>query len=116
MRTLLTGLKDAFLAFGGVLRELLFDQKRRSSRATSGCPAARSCTKLSSCVSRTTGASRRAPADRIARDEPLPARRYVSLVLDAPAVTRPVARRPQSVITVEKRPLSSYARLAGGAA
>ncbi len=61
------------------------------------------------------------PRERFDRDEravlqPVPSRRYTSLVLDAPAVTRPRPRPPKSGITVEKRPLSAYARLAGGAA
>ena len=47
---------------------------------------------------------------------PVVAKRHTSLVLDAPAVGRPLARPPQPVITVEKRPLTAYARLVGGAA
>ncbi len=180
MRTLLSGLEEAFLAFGGVPRELLFDQMRavitRDLRLHGGalvhnleflrfahhwgftpraCRPYRAQTKgkverpvrylrenlvygraflndadlaqqCADWLARVANARRHAttqerPSERFARDErarlqPLPARRYVSLVLDAPAVTRPLARPPQPVITVEKRPLSAYARLAGGVA
>ena len=180
MRTLLTGLEDAFLAFGGVPRELLFDQMKavitRDLRLHGGtlvhnleflrfahhwgftpraCRPYRAQTKgkverpvryvrenlvygrtflndadlAQQCADwlvRVANARRHAttqerPSERFERDEraqlqPLPARRYTSLVLDAPAVMRPPARPPQPVITVEKRPLTAYARLAGGAA
>jgi transposase len=179
MRTL-TGLEDAFLAFGGVPRELLFDQMKavitRDLRLHGGtlvhnleflrfahhwgftpraCRPYRAQTKgkverpvryvrenlvygrtflndadlaqqCADWLARVANARRHAtthecPAERFERDEravlqPLPARRYTSLVLDAPAVARPLARPPQPVITVEKRPLTAYARLAGGAA
>ena len=67
------------------------------------------------------GTTQEPPRERFNRDEraqlqPLPGRRYTSLVLDAPAVTPPVPRRPRPVVAVEKRPLTAYARLAGGAA
>lgn len=180
MRTLLSGLEDAFLAFGGVPRELLFDQMRavitRDLRLHGGalvhnleflrfahhwgftpraCRPYRAQTKgkverpvrylrenlvygrtflndadltqqCADWLTRVANARRHAttherPTERFERDErarlqPLAARRYVSLVLDAPAVTRPLARPLQPVITVEKRPLSAYARLAGGVA
>jgi transposase len=180
MRTLLTGLEDAFLAFGGVPRELLFDQMKavitRDLRLQGGalvhnleflrfahhwgftpraCRPYRAQTKgkverpvrylrenlvygrtflndadlAQQCADwlvRVANARRHAttqerPRERFDRDEravlqPLPARRYTSLVLDAPAVMRPVARSPQPLVTVEKRPLIAYARLAGGAA
>jgi hypothetical protein len=44
----------------------------------------------------------------------LAARRYASIVLDAPAAPRPTARRV-TVVPVEKRALTVYAQLAGGA-
>lgn len=180
MRTLLTGLEDAFLAFGGVPRELLFDQMKavitRDLRLQGGtlvhnleflrfahhwgftpraCRPYRAQTKgkverpvryvrenlvygraflndadlaqqCADWLARVANARRHAttherPAERFERDEravlqPLPSRRYTSLVLDAPAVGRPLARPPQPVITVEKRPLTAYARLVGGAA
>ena len=180
MRTLLTGLEDAFLAFGGVPRELLFDQMKavitRDLRLHGGtlvhnleflrfahhwgfapraCRPYRAQTKgkverpvryvrenlvygrtflndadlaqqCADWLARVANARRHAttqerPRERFERDErallqPLPSRRYTSLVLDAPAVGRPLARPPQPVITVEKRPLTAYARLVGGAA
>jgi len=62
-----------------------------------------------------------APRERFERDErrlllPLPARRYTSLVLDAPAVTSAAVRRVPPVVPVEKRPLAAYAQLTGGLA
>jgi len=180
MRTLLTGLEDAFLTFGGVPRELLFDQMKavitRDLRLQGGtlvhnleflrfahhwgftpraCRPYRAQTKgkverpvryvrenlvygrtflndadlAQQCAdwlarvanARRHGTTQEAPRERFERDEravlqPLPSRRYTSLVLDAPAVARPLARPPQPVITVEKRPLTAYARLVGGAA
>lgn len=63
--------------------------------------------------------TRERPRDRFDREErfllqPLASRPYTSLVLDrAPA---PAARRPpRAVVTVEKRPLTTYAQLTGGA-
>mgnify|MGYP003544175342 CR=1 FL=1 len=66
------------------------------------------------------GTTRERPRVRFDREErfllqPLAARRYTSLVLDRTAAP-PARRAPRAVVTVEKRPLSTYARLAGGAA
>jgi transposase len=180
MRTLLTGLEDAFLAFGGVPQELLFDQMKavitRDLRLQGGalvhnleflrfahhwgftpraCRPYRAQTKgkverpvryvrenlvygrtflndadlAQQCVDwlarvanvRVHGTTHERPCERFDREErallqPLPARRYTSLVLEAPAVTAPPTRRPRPVVAVEKRPLTAYARLAGGAA
>ena len=60
------------------------------------------------------------PRVRFDRDErlllqPLAARRYTSLVLDSASPAAP-RQRPRPVIDVEKRSLTVYARLAGGAA
>ena len=68
---------------------------------------------------RVHGTTHESPQARFDRDEraqlqPFPARRYTSLVLDAPAIAAP--RRPRPVVAVEKRPLTAYARLAGGVA
>jgi hypothetical protein len=68
---------------------------------------------------RVHGTTHEPPRARFDRDEraqlqPLPARRYTSLVLDAPAMAAP--RRPRPLIPVEKRSLTAYARLAGGIA
>jgi transposase len=176
MRTLLTGLEEAFLAFGGVPHELLFDQMRsvitRDLRLQGGalvhnleflrfahhwgftpraCRPYRAQTKgkverpvrylrenlvygrtflndadlAHQCVdwlarvanARVHGTTQERPCERFARDEhaqlqPLPVRRYTSLVLDAPAIAAP--RRTRPVVAVEKRPLTAYARLAGG--
>jgi transposase len=176
MRTLLTGLEEAFLAFGGVPQELLFDQMRsvitRDLRLQGGalvhnleflrfahhwgftpraCRPYRAQTKgkverpvrylrenlvygrtflndadlAQHCAdwlarvanARVHGTTQERPCERFERDErsqlqPLPARRYTSLVLDAPAIAAP--RRPRPVIAVEKRPLTAYAHLAGG--
>jgi len=70
---------------------------------------------------RVHGTTDERPRERFERDErarlqPLPTRRYTSLVLDAPAVASATPRRPAPVIAVEKRPLTAYAQLAGGAA
>ena len=67
------------------------------------------------------GTTQEPPRERFERDErrlllPLPARRYTSLVLDAPAVTSAAARRVPPVVPVEKRPLTAYAQLTGGLA
>jgi transposase len=178
MRTLLTGLEDAFLAFGGVPQELLFDQMKavitRDMRLQGGAlvhnleflrfahhwgftpracrpyraqtkgkverpvryvrenlvygrtflndgDLAHQCTDWLTRVAnvRVHGTTQERPCDRLERDErtqlqPLPARRYTSLVLDAPAIAAPSLARP--VVTVEKRSLRAYAQLAGGAA
>jgi transposase len=179
MRTLLTGLEDAFLAFGGVPQELLFDQMRsvitRDLRLPGGalvhnleflrfahhwgftpraCRPYRAQTKgkverpvryvrenlvygrtflndadlAQQCADwlervanvRQHGTVHEPPRERFERDErsqlqPLPARRYTSLVLEAPAVA-PLSRPRQPVVAVEKRPLTAYAQLAGGVA
>ena len=65
------------------------------------------------------GTTQERPSERFDRDErvqlqPLPARRYTSLVLEAPAIAAP--RRPRPVLSVEKRPLTAYAQLTGGVA
>jgi hypothetical protein len=64
--------------------------------------------------------TRERPRDRFEREErfllqPLPPRRYTSLVLDRPASATP-RRLPRPVVTVEKRSLAAYAELTGGAA
>jgi transposase len=178
MRTLLTGLEDAFLAFGGVPQELLFDQMKavitRDLRLQGGAlvhnleflrfahhwgftpracrpyraqtkgkverpvrylrdnlvygrtflndaDLAQQCTDWLARVAnaRVHGTTHEPPHARFERDEraqlqPLPARRYTSLVLDAPAVAAP--RQPRPVVSVEKRSLTVYAQLAGGVA
>jgi transposase len=180
MRTLMTGLEEAFLAFGGVPAELLFDQMKavitRDLRLQGGalvrnleflrfahhwgftpraCRPYRAQTKgkverpvryvrenlvygrtflndadlAQQCAdwvehvanARRHGTTHESPRARFERDErglllPLPAHRYASLVLDAPAVTAPAARRSRPVVPVEKRALAVYAQLAGGAA
>lgn len=179
MRTLLTGLEDAFLAFGGVPQEVLFDQMKavitRDLRLQGGalvhnleflrfahhwgftpraCRPYRAQTKgkverpvryvrenlvygrvflndadlAQQCEDwlarvanvRVHGTTQERPRDRFERDErlrlqPLPARRYTSLVLDAPTVTA-VPRRAPLMVAVEKRALTAYAQLAGGRA
>ncbi len=174
MRTLITGLEDAFLAFGGVPQELLLDQMKavitRDLRLQGGalmrnleflrfahhwgftpraCRPYRAKTKgkverpvryvrenpvygrtflndadlAQQCAdwlervanARCHGTVQEAPRARIERDErhallPLPAHRYASLVLDAPAAPRPTARRVSPVVSVEKRALTAYAR------
>src|SRR5436190_728369 len=57
------------------------------------------------------------PRDRFDREErfllqPLTARRYISLILDRPPTSTPTRRSPRPVVTVEKRPLATYAQLA----
>lgn len=179
MRTLFTGLEDAFLAFGGVPQELLFDQMKavitRDLRLQGGalvhnleflrfahhwgftpraCRPYRAQTKgkverpvryvrenlvygreflndadlAQQCEAwltrvanvRVHGTTQERPCDRFDREErlrlqPLPARRYTSLVLDAPTVA-PTPRRPPLVVAVEKRALTAYAQLGGGRA
>jgi len=179
MRTLMGALEEAFLAFGGVPQELLFDQMKavitRDLRMQGGalvrnleflrfahhwgfspraCRPYRAQTKgkverpvrylrenlvygraflndadlAQQCAewlervanARRHGTTQEPPRARFERDErrlllPLPARRYTSLVLDAPAVTAP-ARRPRPMVPVEKRALTVYAQLAGGVA
>lgn len=70
---------------------------------------------------RVHGTTRARPRDRFDREErfllqPVVARRYTSLILERPSSASPVRRSPRSVVTVEKRALAAYARLAGGAA
>ena len=67
------------------------------------------------------GTTHERPRDRFDREErfllqPLAARRYTSLVLDRTPTSTPARRPPRPVVTVEKRSLAAYARLAGGAA
>ncbi len=67
------------------------------------------------------GTTQEAPRERFERDErrmllPLPAHRYTSVVLDAPAAPSAAARRVPPVVPVEKRPLNAYAQLTGGPA
>ena len=61
------------------------------------------------------------PRDRFDREErfllqPLAPRRYTSLVLERASTSSAPRRPPRPVVAVEKRSLSAYARLAGGAA
>jgi transposase len=179
MRTLVSGLEDAFRYFGGVPRELLFDQMKavitRDLRLEGGalignaeflrfarhwgftpraCRPYRAQTKgkverpvryvrgnfvygrtflndadldqqrlrwlehiANVRVHGTTGEQPRIHFDRDERMQlqPLAARPYTSLVLDdAMSVSRP-SRPPRAVVAVEKRSLTVYARLAGGA-
>lgn len=70
---------------------------------------------------RVHGTTRERPRVRFDREErfllqPLAPRRYTSLVLDRAAPTAPVCQPPRPVVAVDKRPLTAYARLAGGAA
>src|SRR5690606_18625353 len=179
MRTLLVGLEEAFSYFGGVPRELLFDQMRavitKDLRMEGGqlvrnaeflrfaehwgftpraCRPYRAQTKgkverpvryvrgnlvygrdflnagdldhqrrlwldhvANVRVHRTTNEK---PQIRCERDErpvlqPLAARPYYSLVLEsAPSDVAPISR-PRQLVEVEKRPLTAYAQLAGGA-
>lgn len=179
MATLIDGLEDAFLSFGGVPQELLFDQMKavitRDLRLEGGalvhngeflrfarhwgftpraCRPYRAQTKgkverpvryvrgnfvygrtflhdsdldhqgqlwLERVANvRRHGTTRERPRDRFDREErfllqPLPPRRYTSLVLDRPA-SAPTRRLPRPVVTVEKRSLAAYAQLTGGAA
>jgi transposase len=64
--------------------------------------------------------TRERPRDRFDRDErfvlyPLAPRPYTSLVVDRLSTAAPTARAARPLVTVEKRPLAVYARLAGGA-
>jgi transposase len=179
MATLFDGLEDAFLSFGGVPYELLFDQMKavitRDLRLEGGalmrnaeflrfahhwgfrpraCRPYRAQTKgkverpvryvrgnfvygrtflddadldhqrvrwLDRVANvRVHGTTRERPRDRFDREErfllqPLAARRYTSLVVDRPLTSTPARRAPRPVVAVEKRSLSAYARLAGGA-
>jgi transposase len=178
MRTLVSGLEDAFLAFGGVPEELLFDQMKavitRDLRLEGGalirnaeflrvahhwgftpraCRPSRAQTKgkverpvrylrgnfvygrtflhdadldhqrqhwLEHVANvRVHGTTLEQPRVRFERDErvrlqPLAPRRYTSLVVDD-AAPAPRHRAPRAVVDVEKRSLTVYARLAGGA-
>jgi transposase len=181
MTTLIDGLEDAFVYFGGVPQELLFDQMKavitRDLRLEGGalirnaeflrfarhwsftpraCRPYRAQTKgkverpvrylrgnfvygrtflhdadldhqrqqwLDHVANlRLHGTTRERPRVRFDRDErfllqPAPPRRYTSLILDRPSTaTTAVRRSPRPVVDVEKRSLSAYARLAGGAA
>jgi transposase len=180
MATLIDGLEDAFLAFGGVPQELLFDQMKavitRDLRLEGGalirnaeflrfarhwgftpraCRPYRAQTKgkverpvrylrgnfvygrtflhdadldqqcqrwLERVANvRLHGTTHERPRERFDREErfllqPLAARRYTSLILDRPPTSTPARRSPRPVVTVEKRSLTAYARLAGGAA
>jgi transposase len=65
------------------------------------------------------GTTRERPRVRFDREErfllqPLAARRYTSLVLDRMPTSTPARLAPRPVVTVEKRSLTAYARLAGG--
>lgn len=179
MATLIDGLEDAFVYFGGVPHELLFDQMKavitRDLRLEGGalirnaeflrfahhwgftpraCRPYRAQTKgkverpvryvrgnfvygrtflhdadldhqrhhwLERVANvRVHATTRERPRDRFDREErlrlqPLALRRYTSLVLDRPAGT-PARRPPRPLVTVEKRPLTAYAQLTGGAA
>jgi len=180
MTTLIDGLEDAFLYFGGVPQELLFDQMKavitRDLRLEGGalihnaeflrfarhwgftpraCRPYRAQTKgkverpvrylrgnfvygrtflhdadldhqrqqwLDHVANlRLHGTTRERPRVRFDREErfllqPLAPRRYTSLILDRPSTTTAARRSPRPVVDVEKRSLSAYARLAGGAA
>jgi transposase len=179
MTTLIDGLEDAFLSFGGVPQELLFDQMKavitRDLRLEGGALihnaeflrfarhwgfTPRACRPIarrpkgkverpvrylrgSFVYGRTFlhdadldhqrqqwldhvanlqlhGTTRERPRIRFDREErfllqPLAPRRYTSLILDRPSTTA-ARRSPRPVVDVEKRSLSAYARLAGGAA
>ena len=70
---------------------------------------------------RVHGTTRERPRDRFDREErfllqPVAIRRYTSLILERPSSAIPVRRSPRSVVPVEKRSLTAYARLAGGVA
>ena len=180
MATLFDGLEEAFLAFGGVPQELLFDQMKavitRDLRLEGGalvrnaeflrfarhwhftpraCRPYRAQTKgkverpvryvrgnfvygrtflhdadldeqrqlwLDRIANvRLHGTTRERPRVRFDREErfllqPLAARRYTSLLVDRPTTPAASAAAPRPVVTVEKRPLVAYARLAGGVA
>jgi transposase len=67
MATLIDGIEEAFLYFGGVPQELLFDQMKAVITRDLRLEGGRSCAMRSSSASPITGASRRARAGRIAR-------------------------------------------------
>jgi len=180
MATLVDGLEEAFLYFGGVPQELLFDQMKavitRDLRLEGGelvrngeflrfayhwgftaraCRPYRAQTKgkverpvrylrgnfvygrtflhdadldhqrqlwLERVANvRLHATTRERPRIRFDREErfllqPLAPRRYTSLLLDRPSPSTPTRRSPRPVVTVEKRSLAAYARLAGGVA
>ena len=180
MPTLIDGLEEAFLYFGGVPQELLFDQMKavitRDLRLEGGalvrnaeflrfarhwgftpraCRPYRAQTKgkverpvryvrgnfvygrtflhdadldqqrqlwLDRVANvRVHGTTHERPRVRFDREErfllqPLASRRYTSLILERPAPPTPGQRPPRPVVAVEKRSLTAYARLAGGAA
>lgn len=180
MRTLVSGLEEAFAYFGGVPQELLFDQMKavitRDLRLLGGalvhnleflrfahhwgfkpraCRPYRAQTKgkverpvrylrgnfvygrpflhdadldqqratwLDQVANvRVHGTTGEVPRVRFDRDErvtlqPLAARRYTSLVLDAPPPTPRTRQAPRPVVLVEKRALAVYAQLTGGVA
>jgi hypothetical protein len=67
------------------------------------------------------GTTHERPRERFDREErfllqPLPPRRYTSLILDRTPTSTPARRAPRPVVTVEKRSLTAYARLTGGVA
>ena len=70
---------------------------------------------------RVHGTTHERPRVRFDREErfllqPLTSRRYTSLILDRPVTSTPARQLPRPVVAVEKRSLTTYARLAGGAA
>jgi transposase len=180
LATLVSGLEEAFLFFGGVPQELLFDQLKavitRDLRLEGGalvrnaellrfahhwgftpraCRPYRAQTKgkverpvrylrgnfvygrtflndadlndqcrawLNNVANlRVHATTHERPGDRFERDErgvlqPLAARRYPALVLEAPTAACQSGSTPRPMIAVEKRSLAVYARLAGGVA
>jgi transposase len=178
MATLMDGLEEAFVAFGGVPQELLFDQMKavitRDLRLEGGalvrnaeflrfahhwgftpraCRPYRAQTKgkverpvrylrgnfvygrtflhdadldqqrqvwLDRVANvRLHGTTRERPSDRFDREErfllqPLAGRPYTSLVVERPVRTA-TRRTPRPMVVVEKRSLTTYAQLAGGA-
>jgi len=67
------------------------------------------------------GTTHERPRVRFDREErfllqPLAGRRYTSLVLDRRVASAPARPASRAVVTVEKRSLTAYARLTGGAA
>jgi transposase len=180
MATLIDGLEEAFVYFGGVPQELLFDQMKavitRDLRLEGGalirnteflrfahhwgftpraCRPYRAQTKgkverpvryvrgnfvygrtflddadldhqralwLERVANvRLHATTHERPRDRFDREErlllqPLAPRRYTSLVLERASTTSSTCRPPRPIVAVEKRSLSAYARLAGGAA
>jgi len=70
---------------------------------------------------RVHGTTHERPQIRFDREErfllqPLASRRYTSLIVERSSAPTPVRRSPRQVVVVEKRALTAYARLAGGAA